>query len=261
MIITCPSCATRYEIPPDHIGASGRMVRCTSCGNRWFVAHDGATEAAEDADIAFADETDSDADDGYGERGRSESGYREAADDAAAAGPSDAVSTGLPPLDRSPEIGASAPAGREASPGRSTGATIGWLAVLLVLLTLTGLVLGRNELVAFAPQAAPIYQRLGLPVTQAIGLELTGIVSERLGAGDGDVLRITGTVRNVAGIERAVPPLRVALLDAARDELLVEEVEVPQPVLAEGASTRFTVDLADPPEAARNFSVTFAVDE
>lgn len=259
MIITCPSCATRYEIPPDHIGASGRMVRCTSCGNRWFVAPDDA--ASDDVDIAF--EGESDGDDGYGDPTREESAHRDSAfaDDDAAAAASDEVSASLPPLDRSPELGAKPPAGREAPAGRSTGATIGWLAVLLLLLLLTGLVLGRNELVALAPQAAPIYQRLGLPVTQAIGLELAGIVSERLGAGDEDVLRITGTVRNVAGVEREVPPLRIALLDAARDEVLVQEVLVPQSVLADGATTRFSVDLADPPEAARNFAVTFAVGE
>jgi hypothetical protein len=112
-----------------------------------------------------------------------------------------------------------------------------------------------------APQTAAIYQRLGLPVTQAIGLELAGIVSERLRDDQSEVLRITGTVRNVAGAEREVPPLRIALLDGARAEVMVQEIEVQQPVLGDGASTRFVVDLADPPEAARNFSVTFAVSE
>lgn len=171
---------------------------------------------------------------------------------------------GPPPLDQGPTLGGQGGTpekrGRPAK-ARSTGATIGWLAVLLMLLILTGLVLGRNELVALAPQAAPIYQRLGLPVTQAIGLELAGIVSERMRDDESDVLRITGTVRNVAGAERDVPPLRIALLDGARTEVLVREVEVPQAVLGDGASTRFVVDLPDPPEAARNFSVTFAVAE
>lgn len=178
--------------------------------------------------------------------------------------PTDGRGDEPPPLDQGPTLvdQDDAPQKRgQPAKARSTGATIGWLAVLLMLLILTGLVLGRNELVALAPQAATIYQRLGLPVTQAIGLELAGIVSERLRDDESDVLRITGTVRNVAGAERDVPPLRIALLDGARTEVLVREVEVPQPVLGDGASTRFIVDLADPPEAARNFSVTFAVAE
>jgi hypothetical protein len=215
------------------------MVRCTNCGHRWFVAHDAtAGEPRHSTDVETAPEV---ADVGTDDR-----------------------SAAPPPLDRAPGPATGDAPGktrREPAATRSTGATLGWLAVLLVLLALTGLVLGRNEVVALAPQAAPLYQRLGLPVTQAIGLELSGIVSERLGDETGEVLRITGTVRNVAGIERAVPALRIALLDAAREEVLVREVAVPQAVLADGASTRFSVDLDDPPSAARNFSVTFAVEE
>jgi predicted Zn finger-like uncharacterized protein len=240
MIITCPSCATRYEIPPDHLGPAGRMVRCTNCGHRWFVAHDAtAGEPWDSTDVE---------------------GPLQGADDSAVG----RASAPPPPLDRAPDLATGdspAKARREPATTRSTGATLGWLAVLLMLLVLTGLVLGRNEVVALAPQTAPIYQRLGLPVTQAIGLELSGIVSERLGDEAGDVLRITGTVRNVAGMERAVPALRIALLDAGREEVLVREVEVPQAVLADGASTRFSIDLDDPPTVARNFSITFAVEE
>jgi hypothetical protein len=223
------------------------MVRCTACSHRWFVSPD--ADPSFIADMAAQVEAINDAD----------SPDREsmAATDGRRGGP--------PRLDHGPTLvdqGDDAAQKRGRPPkARSTGATIGWLAVLLMLLILTGLVLGRNELVALAPQAASIYQRLGLPVTQAIGLELAGIVSERLREDERDVLRITGTVRNVAGAERDVPPLRIALLDGARTEVLVQEVEVPQPVLGDGGSTRFVVDLADPPEAARNFSVTFAVAE
>jgi predicted Zn finger-like uncharacterized protein len=242
MIITCPSCATRYEIPPKNLGPAGRMVRCTNCSHRWFVTHD---ETA------------------AGERPADDLDGRPAVDSGPEAGPDRAAEPAMPPpLDRVPEFGSAGDSGqprRTPKATRSTAATIGWLAVLLVLLILTGLVLGRNELVAIAPQAAPIYQRVGLPVTQPIGLELAGIVSERLAGDTGDTLRITGAVRNIAGAERAVPRLRVALLDSARDEVLVREIDVPQALLAAGASTRFSVDLEDPPPDARNFSVTFAV--
>ena len=237
MIITCPSCATRYEIPPKHLGPAGRMVRCTNCAHRWFVPHE-ATDQAEQADST-------------------DSGEPSAVPTASGDQP-----VPPPPLDRAPELHPGERTGnsrREPAASRSTAATLGWLAVLLLLLILTGLVLGRNEVVALAPQTAPIYQRMGLPVTQAIGLELSGIVSERLADDDREVLRITGTVRNVAGIEREVPDLRVALLDAERNEVLVREIEPPQAVLADGASTRFSVDLDDLPAVARNFSVTFAV--
>ena len=62
MIITCPSCRTDYRIPPDSLGASGRTVRCTSCGHRWFVEPDAepvtppplAPEPAEPASVSEA---------------------------------------------------------------------------------------------------------------------------------------------------------------------------------------------------------------
>ena len=35
MILTCPSCATRYVVDPKAIGASGRTVRCARCHKSW----------------------------------------------------------------------------------------------------------------------------------------------------------------------------------------------------------------------------------
>ncbi len=37
MIITCPSCQTRFRIDPRALGPRGKMVRCSQCGHRWFA--------------------------------------------------------------------------------------------------------------------------------------------------------------------------------------------------------------------------------
>ena len=35
MILTCPSCATRYTVADGAIPVGGRQVRCASCKHRW----------------------------------------------------------------------------------------------------------------------------------------------------------------------------------------------------------------------------------
>jgi predicted Zn finger-like uncharacterized protein len=35
MIVTCPSCATRYLVDPRALGTAGRVVRCANCSKTW----------------------------------------------------------------------------------------------------------------------------------------------------------------------------------------------------------------------------------
>jgi len=35
MILTCNSCEKKFIVPDSAIGASGRLVQCSSCGNKW----------------------------------------------------------------------------------------------------------------------------------------------------------------------------------------------------------------------------------
>ena len=35
MILSCNSCQKKFIIPDNAIGASGRLVQCSSCGNKW----------------------------------------------------------------------------------------------------------------------------------------------------------------------------------------------------------------------------------
>lgn len=38
MMISCPACQTKYNIPPQSLGAMGRIVRCTRCKHQWHAA-------------------------------------------------------------------------------------------------------------------------------------------------------------------------------------------------------------------------------
>ena len=35
MILTCNSCGKKFVVPDSAISASGRLVQCGSCGNKW----------------------------------------------------------------------------------------------------------------------------------------------------------------------------------------------------------------------------------
>lgn len=41
MIISCPDCASRFNIDPDRIPSAGRQVRCGKCSHVWRIAADG----------------------------------------------------------------------------------------------------------------------------------------------------------------------------------------------------------------------------
>ncbi len=38
MLIVCPTCASEYDVDPAMLGADGRRVRCSGCGEHWFAA-------------------------------------------------------------------------------------------------------------------------------------------------------------------------------------------------------------------------------
>ncbi|MEQ8322756.1 MAG: DUF3426 domain-containing protein [Rhodospirillales bacterium] len=35
MFISCPNCSTRYNVTPAQLGAEGKSVKCSNCGNTW----------------------------------------------------------------------------------------------------------------------------------------------------------------------------------------------------------------------------------
>src|ERR1700722_10020274 len=54
MILTCPSCATRYQADEAKFPAAGRQVRCAKCGHVWHQPGPTPEESAEAEPQIFA---------------------------------------------------------------------------------------------------------------------------------------------------------------------------------------------------------------
>ena len=37
VVIACPHCGTRYQVPPETLGSRGRQVSCAHCGKAWLA--------------------------------------------------------------------------------------------------------------------------------------------------------------------------------------------------------------------------------
>lgn len=48
MLVHCPSCDTKYNLPENKISPAGRQVRCTQCSHVWLVTKPGAEPPQDD---------------------------------------------------------------------------------------------------------------------------------------------------------------------------------------------------------------------
>jgi predicted Zn finger-like uncharacterized protein len=134
-----------------------------------------------------------------------------------------------------------------------------WLVAALVVLVMAGAVLGRNEIVARYPASAAIYEALRLPIVERLGLEFEQVTSKQLMERGVSVLVVEGEIVNQTAEERDVPPIRVILLDDGGRQLQDETFSSKDASLGAGAKTTFSGRLVNPPNQARNFSITFDV--
>ncbi|WP_372396057.1 DUF3426 domain-containing protein [Azospirillum sp. HJ39] len=205
MIVSCPTCSTRYTLSDESLGPDGRKVRCARCGHTWWQMPEGPGPDAVVADAPTE--------------------IRPAKSAAKSAG--------------KPAAKGKSPKAPRAKPARGTVIGFALLAALLAG-TAAGAYLGRDAIVKRWPATALLYETAGLPVEPpGFGLELRNIRSEQKLEGGAAVLLLDGEVANTSDVERMVPPLRAITLGPDRKPLQSWTMEPSAATLAPGAVATF----------------------
>lgn len=274
MIVSCPNCATRFNIDRASLAGGGRKVRCGRCGHKWRVEDPMAAptpapdpfEAEEDPfPDAFADALD-------------EGGIAFEDRDAPAApdrarfdvGDGGAIAAEGHSDDGRPAV---------ASPRKRILRALVGLVVLAGLIT-TSAVFVTQDMVAQisglaglgAPsrgESAPAGPVIGAgrPEIDAAQTRIRVTSLERNGESV-QVFEVTGLIRNAEDQGVRVPPLQGAFQDADGAQLYVDEertqpavwrFNAPTPVLERGETARFrtVVDVATAPPNAQNIEISF----
>jgi predicted Zn finger-like uncharacterized protein len=255
MILSCPTCSTRYNIDPATLGGRGRKVRCTKCGHDWHQAPMPGGEA----------------------QARPPSDRTEFM----AAPPPVFAPPPPPPFNVRPS-GPSASYDRFDS-GRGAGGENDdtlldetapaatrvrgwklWLQWGAYLAAVAGLVAGllgeRQTLVQLWPASARLYQLIGLPVEPlGAGLQLQNVRSEQRVEGGVVLLAIEGQVLNISEIDREVPPLLAVAIGSDHRPIGNWRIPVSNPHLAPGAAAPFRSLQRDPGPVVE-VAVTFSAE-
>lgn len=241
MILTCPSCGTRYSVDGAKFPSQGRTVRCAKCGHSWHQAPETEPELAAVQDMPTA-----------------------APPPEAAPGPASAPDPVPEPVATS-STRAYAPAASVEQPraplGPKLAVVAGWIGLIVVVLLIgASAVRYRQDIAVIWPQSAGVYSTLGLKVN-ASGIDFQAVSYKREIEDNQTVLSVSGTIVNTGSRELPVPQtVRVTLSDAGNRELYHWTFKPNATVLKPGQSVPFTTRLSSPPTAAAHLEVRFAKD-
>ncbi len=230
MIVSCPSCATKYDLPSGS-GSDATVMRCGSCGHGWIEAH--ATEVSDLVPV------------------RAENSRRDGMDEAEAR-----VLAEARKIARAAQF-----AGHRARTDRDRRAVQlrGWAGLAAgVCLVLGAVVLMPERIVQAAPAAAKLYSLAGKTVN-VYGLNIASIQQQYMIVDGQPVLALRGNIANITEADRRVPPLRFVLRNAQGKQLHAWTLNsVGKGPIGAGVVSSFVTRLAAPPAGVESVEIRFA---
>lgn len=245
MLLTCPSCSTKYQVPDGSIPPDGRKVRCTSCAHVW---HQGPEE--ETFDLVL-------------EEAPPEEQVEVEPQPEPKPEPEPVLSGDEPRKFKRPETPETL---IQRKPKKKRGILRGftWLLLLLLLGAVgAGAIVFRQKIIDYLPenakyQAADIYDMMGLPFKlPGYGLKIDVTKSSRQSRDDVPVLVIEGKVTNVSRRTRNLPRIRASLRDKTDKELQSWLFKLKEATLEPDGTATFTTSIDNPKPNARKLGLNF----
>jgi predicted Zn finger-like uncharacterized protein len=240
LILVCPHCETSFKLNPTALAPTGAVVRCTACATRWFAHEDGAEGPI-----------------------LGEEAHDEVQKEEKKAKPFIAEND-IPLVPDAPEMKA-----RDSkrvlyenkTPALAPPRQMPWsvFALLAACILLLGFFIGRETVLRFAPQTAPLYRAIGLD-TNLLGVEFQNITTKRIEDKASDILIIEGKIYNYTGKNAVIPKILLSLRDKSGKEIYAWSAPAPQEMLEAKASVDFRARLASPPLEGYDVLLRFAKD-
>ena len=232
MIVSCPSCATEYDLPKS-AATDATLMRCGACGHGWIEAH--ATEVSDLVPVS-AD-------------GQQQPASGDDDNDARVMAEARKIARAARMAEQK------ARAARE----RRMAQLRGWAGLAAgICLVLGGMVTFPERIVQAAPATSKLYEIAGKTVN-IYGLTISGVEQQYMIVSGQPVLALRGQIANITEDDRRVPPLRFVLKDASGEELHAWTLHsTGKGPIGAGAVSSFVTRLAAPPEGVESVEIRFA---
>jgi predicted Zn finger-like uncharacterized protein len=278
IIIACPHCGTRYQVPSDTLGDTGRKVACAHCGQSWLALPGAALPPPPEEDRLFSDAEEAALDRSFEAE---EAAHRHIPASLREIMPEGEVPpevmrsiTEIKAALADDEIARSLPKSREqvqaegklarrqqrltnGMPAARFRRMMRVIGLTLLAATVGGGILFRTEIVRLVPDLAGLYAAIGLKVN-VVGLDFTDVTTLLSRRGGSDVITVNATIIGVEPRRVLVPPVVVTLYGDNETLLYAWSIAPKVRDLEPGEVIPFTAELAAPPQGVKRVQLSFA---